>query len=55
MDISVITQIAQLGATGILLVILYFLWGEFKEQKNSSATSFSSPKPSARLLPTCLA
>lgn len=31
-SIGLLTQLAQLGATGILLVILYFLWQEFKEQ-----------------------
>lgn len=32
MDIAIVTQLAQLGATGILLVILFFLWQEFKKQ-----------------------
>lgn len=32
MDIAILTQIAQLGATAILLVILFFLWQEFKQQ-----------------------
>lgn len=31
-SIGLLTQLAQLGATAILLVILYFLWQEFKEQ-----------------------
>lgn len=32
MSIELLTQVAQLGATGILLVILFFLWQEFREQ-----------------------
>lgn len=32
MDIAIVTQLAQLGATAILLVILFFLWQEFKQQ-----------------------
>lgn len=32
MDIATLTQIVQAGGTAILLVILYFLWQEFREQ-----------------------
>lgn len=32
MTIELLTQISQLGATGFLAVVLYFLWQEFKEQ-----------------------
>lgn len=31
-SISLVTQIAQLGATAILLIILWFLWQEYREQ-----------------------